>query len=271
MQASCSAPVLERLTGGDAEPVFVLDFQRVSSAPRFGELLSVGNSGHPIYQADPVGYLQASRDYQPLADMAVLYADAFLGAEAVATAVTIVGYCSAAALSLRIAERVARSYEVRIILVRPTWPDDAMIGSEFARLRADLGAAETACPDLSQDNASILRRMEQLLGADLRAMITARNLHEPSVMASGLLARSLGWLGFLLACREDVKAPWRDVPSPEVITGTAGAPPVPWIDPGAYPVTRVTAPAEGDDEDRLLADLVLSPTRGRGVTVNGSA
>lgn len=57
-------------------------------------MLSAGNSGQPIYQADPVGYLEASRDYQSLADLAALYADAFLGAEAVATVVTIVGYCS---------------------------------------------------------------------------------------------------------------------------------------------------------------------------------
>ncbi|SRR6266705_859558 len=270
-RASCAEPMFERLTADGAEPVFVADFQRVSSTPRFGELLSVGHSGHPVYQADPVGYLAARSGYQPLAELAELYASAFLGTGAVERAVTVVGYCSAAALSLRIAERLARSCEVRAILVRPAWPDDVMIDSEFARLRVNLGAAKTACPDLATDNASILRRMEQLLRADLRTMITARNLHEPSVLASGLHARSLAWLSFLLACREDVKAPWRGVPAPEVVTLPAGDALVPWIDPGAYPVTRISAADEGEEADRMLADLVLSRTRTGEGSPNASA
>lgn len=240
----CTEPVLERLTDGDAEPVFVADFQRVSSAPRFGELLNADHTGHPIYQADPVGYLAGCDDYWPLCDLAVLYADEFLSTETEATAAIIVGYCSAADLSLRIAELVARSCEVRAILVRPTWPDDAMIGSEFARLRANLGAAQTGCPDLSGDSASILRNMEELLSADLRAMIRARNLHEPSVSASGLLDRSRAWLGFLLASRDDVRDLERD--------------------PRTYQVTELNAPDATEDADRMLAAMVLSLARGKG-------
>ena len=131
-QPGCIGPVLERLADGDAEPVFVADFQRVSSAPRFGELLNADDTGHPIYQADPVGYLAGCDDYWPLCDLAVLYADEFLSAETAATAVTIVGYCSAADLSLRIAELVARSCEVRAILAQlDRIPDLAAPGDPF--------------------------------------------------------------------------------------------------------------------------------------------
>jgi hypothetical protein len=243
-QPGCTVPVLERLTDGDAEPVFVADFQRMSSAPRFGELLNADDTGHPIYQADPVGYLAGCDDYWSLCDLAVLYANEFLSTETAPTAATIVGYCSAAALSLRIAELVARSCEVHAILVRPTWPDDAMIGSEFARLRASLGTAQTGCLDLSGDSASTLRNMGELLSADLRAMIRARNLHEPSVTASGLLDRSLAWLGFLLASRDDARDLERD--------------------PETYQVTELNAPDDAEDPDRLLAAMVLSLARGKG-------
>jgi hypothetical protein len=248
--SGCVGPVLERLTDGDAEPVFVADFQRMSSAPRFGELLNAAATGHPIYQADPVGYLTGCGDYWPLCDLAVLYADEFLSTESTAAAVTIVGYCSAADLSLRIAELVARSCEVRAILVRPTWPDDAMIGSEFARLRHGLGTVEAEWPDLSGDSASTLRTMEELLSADLRAMIKERDLHEPSVTASGLLDRSVAWLGFLLASRDDARDLERD--------------------PKVYQVTELNAPATEEDADRLLAAKVLSLARGKGETAHGA-
>jgi hypothetical protein len=97
---------------------------------------------------------------------------------------------------------------------------------------------------LSGDSASILRNIEELLSADLRAMIRARNLDEPSVMASGLLDRCLAWLGFLLASRDDVRDLERD--------------------PGTYQVTELNAPNEAADADQLLAAMVLSLARGKG-------
>jgi hypothetical protein len=157
-QPGCAVPLPERLADGNAEPVFAADFQRMSSAPRFGGLLNADDAGHPIYQAVPVGYLAGCDDYWSLCDLAVLYSDEFLSTETAATAVTIVGYCSAADLSLRIAELVARSCEVHAILVRPTWPDNAMIGSELARLRAGMGTAQAGCLDLPGASASTLRR-----------------------------------------------------------------------------------------------------------------
>jgi hypothetical protein len=83
-------------------------------------------------------------------------------------------------------------------------------------------------------------------------------------MASGLLERSTAWLSFLLACREDAKAPWRGELVPEVLAGSDGDASVPWMDPGAYPVTRITAPAAGQEADQMLADLVLARPPARG-------
>jgi hypothetical protein len=252
---------LKRLAVGDAEPILVLDFQRVLSAPTFGESLGAVDSGRTIYHVDPVDEPASGRHNRSLAELATRCADAFRQAEPAATAVTVVGYCSAAALSLRIAEQLAPSIAVQTILVLPTWPDSAMIESELARLRTNLGAEQTTLPGLSQDGVGILGRITELLDADLRAMIKARNLHAPSVLASGLLTRSVAWLAFLLACRADVATPWRDVSPPTVITGTDRDPSVPWLALAAVPLTTVDLPTETGEADRLLADLVLQATR----------
>jgi hypothetical protein len=252
------ASALEMLTAGDAEPVVVADFQRMSAAPRFAELLSAGDARRPVYRADPVGLLARRSGYWPLAELALCYADEFTSARPAQPSVTIVGYCSASGLSLRIAERIARSSRVRVMLVRPAWPDDDMIRTELARIRANLGAADTGCPDLAAGSPGVLERMERLLRGDLRAMIAARQLHEPSVMASGLLERSTAWLSFLLACRDDVRAPWRGPLVPEVIADSDGDVLIPWIDPATYRVSRIALPAAAQAADRSLADLVLA-------------
>ncbi len=255
----CLVP--ERLTPGDAEPVIVADFLPFSSGKPLSQVISAHGEGHPVYRVDPVTDLACDGAYLSLAALAAGYTDAFLQAAAACDRTVVVGYCSAAALALRIAARLAGSRDVLAILVQPTWPDTTMIRSDLDRFRADLGAANGSRPDLDEDPSRALSQLGELLHADLRAMATAHGLDESGGALAELLARYRAWLGFLLACRDALREPWSQELSLNVLVDAAGNALVPWFESGSYQVTKLSSPDAEPVSGTKLARSVLAKIR----------
>lgn len=195
--------ILRQLANGAAGPVLVADFQAFSSAPRLSHLISGRTEGRPVYQVDPLGALSGDRPYISLADLADESAGSFARSRPADGPVFVIGYCSAAALSVRIAALLAPSREAAVVLLRPTWPDTEFIGEQFATLAANLGAPELRCPELDGDPERCVRRIEELLRAKLAAMASSHGLDGSAEVFGELLLTYRSWLAFLLACRND--------------------------------------------------------------------
>lgn len=260
---------IERLTAGAGRPIVVVDFLQLSSARQLAEVLSARSNGHPVYRIDPVTDLARDGRYRPLDSLADGYADACLRAGVVRRELTVAGYCSAAALALLIAARLAGRAKVDSVLVQPTWPDAQSVASDFGSFRADLGAGNQplsgldteVTPDMAARPDVLLEQMHDALHRDLQVMAAARGLDTAGPALADLLARYRAWLGFLLSSRAALQRPWPREMHPRLLLGAAAEPLIPWSDPGSYHVVRLQVP---DDElltDAALADTVLAPPR----------
>ena len=195
--------IVRRIVAGAAQPVLVADFQAFSSAPRLSHLVSDRAEGRPVYQVDPLGALSRDRPYISLADLAAEAVGSFGRSQPADGPVFVIGYCSAAALSVHMAALLARTREATAILLRPTWPDTDGVRATFATLAANLGARQLPCPELDGDPEHCVQLMEKLLGAELKALVTSQGLDASADTFGELLLTYRSWLAFLLACRND--------------------------------------------------------------------
>ena len=195
--------IVRRIVAGAAQPVLVADFQAFSSAPRLSHLVSDRAEGRPVYQVDPLGALSRDRPYISLADLAAEAVGSFGRSQPADGPVFVIGYCSAAALSVHMAALLARTREATAILLRPTWPDTDGVRATFATLAANLGARQLPCPELDGDPEHCVQIMEKLLGAELKALVTSQGLDASADTFGELLLTYRSWLAFLLACRND--------------------------------------------------------------------
>jgi hypothetical protein len=272
------ALALKRLSGGGAEPVIVIDFLRGSSAPRLSTVLAEQAHGRPVFAADPIADLARCEAFVPLTALAAGYADAFRADAPAADQAVVIGYCAAAALALRLAARLAgldavgqlsgqkstvgqlsgqksTVGRVRVILTQPTWPDTAMIRTDIAGFRADIGVTDGPPGDLNGDPGVILHRLERVLRAEMRTMAKVNGLDGSAAVVKALadlLGRYRAWLGFLLATRGALERPWHPGVPVDVLTGTSGQATVPWLGPGSYTITRLALP----DGEHLAAALL---------------
>jgi hypothetical protein len=268
--------IVRRLVAGAANPVLVADFQAFSSAPRLSHLISGRTEGRPIYQVDPLDALSQDRPYISVADLAAEAAEAFARSQPADGPVCVIGYCSAAALSTRIATLLGRSREATAVLLRPSWPDTAAIEATFATLAANLGARHLQCPDLDDDPDHCVRRMEELLRAELVTLATSQGLDGSADTFGELLLTYRSWLAFLLACRNDSLAsgnttvgntPVANTPVANTrVTALTEAPDgftVPGLSPGEFKVSQLPV-ADGDNPvtpevvELLLAQIMGS-------------
>ncbi|MEC3992630.1 hypothetical protein VSR01_03340 [Actinacidiphila sp. DG2A-62] len=229
--------------------------------------------------------------------------------------VTIAADCSASALALRIAaalETPQPSAErdggppgrTAVVLLRPVWPDTALVREILDELRAEVrsglrGATAAATPELAGGPDAALDAALDVLRADLDALAAQHGIDPRGRTIADLYGRYRGWLGYLLAAREALRAPWPSTapavhrpgretgPGPDAGPSAGGdAFPTPrvWVEPGgstdhargpwfagaAYPVTEVRAPEgapwPGPDLPRLLLAAADAPA-GRGATV----
>lgn len=248
--------ILRQLVSGAARPVLVADFQAFSSAPRLSNMVSGRAEGRPVYQVDPLDALSQDRPYIPIADLAAEAVGSFTSSQPADGPVFVIGYCSAAALSVHIAMLLARSREATAVLLRPSWPDTEGIEEQFAMLAANVGARQLPCPDLDGDPVRCVARMADLLRVELGALVTSQGL-DPSAETFGeLLLTYRSWLAFLLACRNDslvCRNAAGATAAVTVLTETPGSATVPGLPSGEFAVSQLPAI---DDENPVTPEVV---------------
>ncbi|HEX4729586.1 MAG TPA: hypothetical protein VH298_17380 [Jatrophihabitans sp.] len=200
MTGTVSSFAPERLSSGTAGSVLVVDFQPYSSGKRLGELIATGTPDRAVQQIEPARDLAGRPDYLGLDELADEYASSYLAAGDPGRTV-LVGYCSAAVLAVRLAERLPGS---RVVLLRPTWPDTAMVAETLSDVRTELGAAGEPAPELVGAGPDVLARLSDTLHHDLQALANLHSLDPTSRPLLELLERYRGWFGYLLAARAAV-------------------------------------------------------------------
>jgi len=251
--------ILQRLVAGTAKPVLVTDFQAFSSAPRLSHLVSDRAVGRPVYQVDPLDALSQGRPYISLADLAAETVDSFVRSQPEDGPVFVIGYCSAAALSMRIAALLAGSREAIAVLLRPSWPNTESVESNFVTLAANLGARQLPCPALDGEPDQSVRSMEELLRVQLEALATSQGLDASADTFSELLLTYRSWLAFLLACRNDALA--GGAAGPTAVRVLAEAPDsvtVPGLSAGQFKVSPLPVADEDNPVTPEVADLLVA-------------
>lgn len=248
--------ICSQLSSGDGAAVLVADFQALNGAPRLSQLLSDAATGQRIYLVDPRGALSGDRLYASLPELAEETAAIFRSGESAAATVQrvfVVGHCSAAGLSLRIASRLSGAREVTVILVQPTWPGTDHVTTWFAEFQGKLGADSHLCPDLDGDPWSCVAGMERVMREGLARLEKRLGLGAPPRAFSEMLVSYRTWLAFLLACRNDqpAKAP-SDGVAVSVLTNEPD-----FALPGAGPGRcRITPLPPAERPDAVTPDLV---------------
>jgi hypothetical protein len=255
--------IVQRIMAGAAEPVLVADFQAFSSAPRLSHLVGERAEGRPVYQVDPLGALSQDRPYISLADLAAEAVDSFERSQPADGPAVVIGYCSAAALSVRIATLLARTREASAVLLRPTWPDADTVKGTFATLAANLGASQLACPELDGDPSHCAQLMEKLLSAELKALVTSQGLDASAETFGELLLTYRSWLAFLLACRNDSLAGGTaGGAAVKVLTEAPGSVTVPGVAAGHFEVCPLPALDEDDPITPEVVELLVAQITG---------
>lgn len=258
------AMLVRRLVAGGAEPVIVADFQPFSSALRLSHLLSGRAEGRPVYQVDALGALSRDRLYISLADLAAEAVGSFARSQPAEGPAVVVGYCSAAALSVHIATLLARSRETAAVLLRPSWPDTKGIEEQFAKLAANLGARQLRCPELDDDPGRCVLRMVELLRGAVQALATSQGLDGSGDSFAELLLTYRSWLAFLLACRNDSLAGWAGVTTG--VTVLAEAPDcvtVPGLAAGDFAVRPLPVLDDDNPITPEVVELLVAQLNGR--------
>jgi hypothetical protein len=240
----------ERLSSGAAGSVLIVDFQPYSTGRRLGELVAAGAENLSVQQIEPARDLSGRTDYLSLDELAIRYADSYRESGDPHDTV-VVGYCSAAVLAVRIAALLTTSRRVRVALLRPTWPDTAMIGETLAEVRAEIGAAGEPAPELTDAAQAVLHGISDTLHGDLRALATLHSLDPTSRLLLELLDRYQGWFGYLLAARAAVDALRTQAAQPPadllVLAESAEQATAPGLAPGSYRRRLVQLPDGGAD------------------------
>lgn len=248
-------PICSRLSSGDGAAILVADFQAHNNTPRLSRLLSADAAGRRVYQVDPREALSGDRLYGSLPELADEAVAGFRSAEPAAAAdqrVFIVSHCSAAGLSLQIANRLAGDREVSAILVQPTWPGTEHVTERFAEFYGKLRMGSRPCPDLDGDPWSCVAGMQQIMRDGLAELANRLGLGEAPLAFSEMLVSYRTWLAFLLACRNDQPAkPPADAVSVSVLTDEPD-----FLLPGTAPGRcRVTPPPAADRPDAVTPEL----------------
>ena len=254
----------ERLSSGAAGSVLMVDFQPYSSGKRLGEFVAAGAANLSVQQIEPARDLSGRTDYLSLDELAACYADSYRESGDPYDTV-VVGYCSAAVLAVRIAALLTTSRRVRVALLRPSWPDTAMISQTLADVRAEIGAAGEPPPELTDAAQAVLHGISDTLHQDLRALATLHGLDPTSRPLLELLERYQGWFGYLLAAREAVDALRAQAAQPAtdllVLADSAEQAAVPGLAAGSYRRRLVQLPdgaadlVTGELARLLLAEL----------------
>ncbi|MFI9598014.1 hypothetical protein [Nonomuraea sp. NPDC052265] len=225
--------MLEKVIGGELPPVVLVDFAMFSMADTLTGLIGVPESGRAVYRVDAVqdmevhGQLSVKR----LADLHAREIEAELAGPPAA----VLGWCSAAALAMEIAQRIG---DAEVVLVEPTWPTTEEIGRELAHLRATLGAGPGGAPaEVTRDSVLAVLR------ADLVTKLTAEGIPESELdtCVDLLAGRYRAWFGFLFATAE-TPTPTPARPIRIVVSRDSDRGPAPGWTPAEWEPVRVEVP-----------------------------
>jgi hypothetical protein len=260
--------ILQRLADGAAKPVLVADFQAFSSAPRLSHMVSSRTQGRPVYQVDPLDALSQDRPYISLADMAAETVSAFERSQPADGPAFVIGYCSAAALSMHIARLLAPTRETTAVLLQPSWPDNDTIENQFTMLAGNLGASQLPCPELDGDPDLCVQRMEELLRAEIVALAASKGLDGAADTFSELLTTYRSWLAFLLACRNDDSltdsaASGSTATAVTVLAEATEGITVPGLPQGGFEITPLPALDDDNPITPEVADILVARISGK--------
>jgi hypothetical protein len=159
----------------------------------------------------------------------------------------IVGYCSAAILAMRVAERVGGSPEV--VLVQPSWPTESQVRADFAAFLGQWSGQAEATARLDGLAAEeLLDRMTAELEREVHGGAAERGLDTEAgrELVRDLLDRYRAWLAFLLASAENIGTGSASPLSSLHLLGGSDDPLVlPWPQPGEPRTVRL--PPGGND------------------------
>ncbi|QYC44245.1 hypothetical protein Nocox_33375 [Nonomuraea coxensis DSM 45129] len=225
--------MLEKVTGGEVPPVVLVDFAMFSTADTLTGLIGVPESGRAVYRVEAVQDLEAHGhlSVKRLADLLAREIEAELAGPPAA----VLGWCSAATLTMEIAQRVG---DAEVVLVEPTWPTTEEIGQELAHLRTTLGAGPGGAPaEITRDSVLAVLR------ADLVTKLTADGIPESELetCVDLLSGRYRAWFDFLFATAEAATpAPARPV---RIVTSRdSDRGPAPGWTPAEWEPVRVDVP-----------------------------
>lgn len=245
----------DRLSGDSGTPIVSVDFQQFTVGDSVGAILSRASSDHQVFRVDPVADLAAGAEPIPaLPEMARAYTASLLenslGPQAI-----VVGYCSATALSLQLAESLRRApMHVTSILIQPTLPTDASISADFARFRGELGgtSASDSLAGLGAQEAA--DAAGKVLAEDLTDFLARQglDLDVGRILYQELITRCQCWLGFLVSTQAALAQPWRHGLRSRILLDATGAAHLPWPAGHQYEVIRLTV-----TEEELLSEAVL--------------
>ncbi|SDT70170.1 hypothetical protein [Actinoplanes derwentensis] len=190
---------IEKLADGSREPILVIDFLTPTSEARISSKIAALGTGHPVYRIDPVSDISLL-GYRGVDDLTAGYAEAW--ADIAGTGpVLLVSYCTAAPLGLRMAELLQKNAGAAGLLVDPSWPDLAMLASEYAVMRAKLRVDVSDDPLPALDEPRLHEYFEESIRRDLVAHLMKHGFSAEDANRRGaeFVARCMGWLGFLLA------------------------------------------------------------------------
>lgn len=206
------ALTLAPLASGDGRPVVVLDFDSFGADRTLAHLLRTDPRGHAMHGLDVVHDLADSVSGCTMDDLASGYAD--LLESTIGAPSTLVSFCSAATLALRITERLndgggGRDLH-RLVLVEPTWVDDARFEEAVVSVRDNLQVPQGApLPDMSSLPALLDGLKHDV--AEMLAEDEDLDEGEREFISTMLVTRYRAWFHFLLEARSvpvPAPGPW---------------------------------------------------------------
>jgi hypothetical protein len=244
---------VESVAGGDGPALIVVDFLQFTAGRRPSTVLAARNHGHAVYRVDPISDLTGVVGFHDLPELADGYSRAF--PMSLEGPVTVIGYCSAAALAVRIAEKLRhRWFPAAILLIQPTFPSADTITGDFRQFRADLGASPQPIPLDPMAPEAALSLVGEVLAGDLAAAVArqpADGLPDAAIYQQ-LIDRHRAWLSFLLATCRDRDRPWQQDLRPRVLLDRDAIAEAPWLPLPAGNITRLPV-----TEDALVTEDVL--------------
>lgn len=217
------------------------------------------DTGRPLSRIDPLGELSALTGYVRLPRLVAAYRQPVARLAPAA----VIGHCTAAALTIGLADDLARHGGQRpvVVLLDPVRPTAAGVVSAFERRRTALGGTDVVVHDIGAECARDPERALRLMGERLLGDATSYNetaglsADEAAAVADELVGRYLAWLGFLLASGQE---PLADplTRSYHVLSADRDLPP--GLGRTAWATTR-RAPGRADEllMDTRVRDLVL--------------